>query len=530
VLVVLTAEEKTRFTGFLSDRLVEVVAVMAEGPARQTLAYARSLVPVIESAPVLVAVFTRVGREGPELAIASAACAIENLMLAAHAEGLGSSYLTGALYLADEIAYRLGLRGHRLVGLIPIGKPATGGGQRKHFPTVLWRGFGDEEEALPEDEQMVLTDAASAHSGEGEVVLVVTDTPEVDALVIEALSRAGYEVHAAGPNDALAAFEEHSSDVTIIDAILGRVSGYELARLMLDAQQGPYPIIIATPAYDAADEEQALAAGAMDVITKPVREHELLARVRSLANGRALYRQLEEHAAELQRANERLEELQRLRDDLTHMIVHDMRTPLTNVIAGLQTIEAAEFDEELTREFLPEAINAGLDLSDMISNLLDISKIEAGELVPKYESFGLQELVSEVLERVEHLAREGELELVADVGDVQLSADRGLIKRVLLNLLGNAIKFTTEGGSVTVEARETDEGMQVCVSDTGPGIPEDQLDRLFRKFSQLEGSRKTQGTGLGLAFVKLAIDAHEGRVWVESEVGVGSRFCFVIPN
>ena len=290
-------------------------------------------------------------------------------------------------------------------------------------------------------------------------------------------------------------------------------------------------MIITTTAYDDADEEQALMAGAADVITRPVRDHELLARVRALADSRALYKQVEERAEQLEEANRALRELQQLRDELTHMIVHDMRTPLTNIISGLQTVEAMDYEDEIAEEFIPEAINAGMDLSDMINNLLDISKMEAGELEPEREEFEVRDLVDEALERVAHLAREGGLELIVDADEgLALSADRTLLKRVLVNLLGNAIKFTPQGGEVTVAARRVADGVRVCVTDTGPGISEDQQECLFRKFSQLESKQKRQGTGLGLAFVKMAVDAHGGRVWVDSEVGEGSSFCFVIPE
>ncbi|MGI5820095.1 MAG: nitroreductase family protein [Armatimonadota bacterium] len=531
VLVVLTGEEKVRLVAFLEERLESVIRVMADGPSRQTLSYARSTAPAIGHAPVLIAVFTAVGREGPELSVASAACAVQNLMVAAHAEGLGTCYMTGAIYLAEEIAHRLGVPGHRLVGLVPLGYPAQKPSERGRFPAVLWRGFDGREAAeLPEPPLAVVTDVERSRPGAGETVLVVSDTPEVDAQIVRCLGRAGYEVCVATPGDALDAFGRRHPEVTIIDALLGEISGYDLARRISEAVEGPCPVIITTTAYDEADEEQALLAGASDVITRPVRDHELLARVRALADSRALYDEVERRAEELERANRALRELQQLRDDLTHMIVHDLRTPLTNIISGLQTVEALEYEDEIAREFIPEAINAGTDLQDMISNLLDISKMEAGELEPERERFALGELVAQTLERVGHLAREGALELSATVDDaLTLNADRALLRRVLVNLLGNAIKFTPEGGSVMVEARETDEGVRVCVTDTGPGISKEQQKRLFRKFSQLDGEKKKQGTGLGLAFVKMAVDAHGGRVWVDSEPGEGSSFCFVIP-
>ncbi|MFO8079605.1 MAG: nitroreductase family protein [Armatimonadota bacterium] len=532
VIVVLAGEEKTRLVEFLEERLESVIRVMSEGPSRQTLSYARSLIPAIGRAPVIIGLFTAVGREGPELSVASAACAAQNLMVAAHATGLATCYTTGALYIADEIAHRIGVPGHRLVSLLPLGYPEQEPRERSEFPTVLWRGFEDREyEELTEPREAVVSDVERSRSGKGEVVLLVTDTPQIDERIARCLRRAGYEVCVCGPSEALDVFARRDPEVTIIDAILGEVSGYDLTMKISEVVEGPAPVIITTAAYDEADEEQALIAGASDVITKPVRDHELLARVRALADSRALYEQVEERAEELEAANQALRKLQQLRDDLTHMIVHDMRTPLTNIISGLQTVEAMEYEGEIAEEFIPEAINAGVDLQDMINNLLDISKMEAGELEPERERFEVCDLVTEAFDRVEHLVREGGLELKAEMqDDLTVNADRALIKRVLVNLLGNAVKFTPEGGSVTVEAQELDGGARVCVTDTGPGISEEEQQRLFRKFSQLDSGRKHQGTGLGLAFVKLAVDAHGGRVWVDSEPGEGSSFCFEIPD
>jgi len=532
VLVVLGGEPKEQIVRFLDERLGEVVEVMAEGPSRRTLSYARSLVPVIDEAPILVAVFTAVGREGPELAVASAACAVENLMLAAHGHGIATCYMTGAIYLANELAHCLGLPHHRLIGLVPLGYPNREGRERTDFPTVLWRGAGDAEtDEIPAPSEDDLAHEDLARPGAGEETMVVTDTPEVDRRIIDVLREAGYTVQVTGPENAIEAFRRQCPDLTIIDAVLRHRSGYDLASEIREGMDGPCPVIIMTAAYDAADEVQALRAGASDVITKPIRDHELLARVRALADARGLYEELEERAGELRQAYEDLRELEKMRDDLTHMIVHDMRTPLTNIIAGLQTVEGADYDEELAREFIPEAINAGQDLSDMISNLLDISKMEAGELEPKREEFDVKGLIDECLERVDHLAEEQGLELSMQVEDgLTLSADRGMIKRAVINLLGNAVKFTPEGGEVRVEAASSDGAVRLCVHDTGPGISKEEQKLLFRKFSQLNEGRKKQGTGLGLAFVKMAVEAHGGEVSVESKVGEGSSFCMVIPR
>ncbi|MFW6437813.1 MAG: nitroreductase family protein, partial [Armatimonadota bacterium] len=293
VIVVLTGDEKARLVQFLEERLESVVRAMAESPSRQTLSYARSLMPVIGRAPVIVGIFTAVGHEGAQLSVASAACAAENLMIAAHAAGLATCYTTGALYLADEVAYRVGVPNHRLVSLVPLGYPAQKPSERREFPRVLWKGFHEHaDEAAPEPPEAVVSAVERSRPGKGELVLIVTDTPAIDERISECLRRAGYEVRVCMPAQAVDVFTEHKPDVSIVDAILGDVSGYDIAARINEAIDGPTPVIIMTTAYDDADEEQALIAGASDVITKPVRDHELLACVRSRADSRALYKQV----------------------------------------------------------------------------------------------------------------------------------------------------------------------------------------------------------------------------------------------
>ncbi|HUS81567.1 MAG TPA: hybrid sensor histidine kinase/response regulator, partial [Armatimonadota bacterium] len=294
----------------------------------------------------------------------------------------------------------------------------------------------------------------------------------------------------------------------------------------------PRPVVMTTSAYDAEDERRALEAGAATVLTRPVPSHELLARVRSLLDLRRLYEDLQRHADDLAAANERLRELQEARDALTHMIIHDLRTPLTNIVSGLQTVEMAEYDPDLAREFMPVAIRSGQELGHMITNLLDLSKLEAGELEPAVEPTPLADLAARAIERVEYLAEEADLELVVDIEDGLVACtDPDMMVRVLVNLVGNAIKFTPPGGTVTLEGHSRDGEVLVAVSDTGEGIPEADLPAIFDKFSQVkrDGKPHRTGTGLGLTFVKMAAEAHGGRVWVQSTVGEGTTFYLTLP-
>jgi len=239
-------------------------------------------------------------------------------------------------------------------------------------------------------------------------------------------------------------------------------------------------------------------------------------------------------------------ELERLRDEMTHMLVHDLRSPLTIVRGSLEMIEetAAEGDVESVDRLVELARRSSGDVLRMVNQLLDISKLESGQLVIKSESVQVERLIENTASQYAGLAAQARITLARAVepGLPPLHADPELIVRVLSNLVDNALKFTPDDGHVLLWAKEesTVEGRAVAigVSDDGPGVPESAKARLFRKFEQVvstEGRRR--GTGLGLPFCKLAVEAHGGEIWVESPAtaarssggGAGSTFAFRLP-
>lgn len=245
--------------------------------------------------------------------------------------------------------------------------------------------------------------------------------------------------------------------------------------------------------------------------------------------------QLRTFTAELQEGYRRLQELEKLRDDLTHMIVHDMRTPLTSLIAGVQTLDVVGELNEEQENMVGIAVSGGETLLSMINDLLDVEKMESGSVQLDCTQVSAADLVATAVSQVAWLAERKQLVLVQRVAaDVpELLADENLLRRTLVNLLGNAIKFTPTGGTVTVEAQLDLAGRTVLfsVSDTGEGIPSEAFARIFEKFGQVEsrmGGRKLS-TGLGLTFCKLAVEAHGGQIGVESVLHQGSRFHFTIP-
>lgn len=240
-------------------------------------------------------------------------------------------------------------------------------------------------------------------------------------------------------------------------------------------------------------------------------------------------------ARQLRDSYRELQALEVLRDDLTHMIVHDLRTPLTSVISGLQALPLLGEMSEAQRECFEIAVGGGHTLLGMINDLLDISKMEGGALALASDEITVTDLMGRAVRQVLSLAGRDGKEVRPDcpASLPLLVADGGKLERVLVNLIGNALRFSPAEGCVTVSVRADAEGRHLVfsVTDCGIGIPEEAFSRIFEKFGQVEERGRNGGpsTGLGLTFCKLVVDAHGGRIWVESEVGAGSTFRFTLP-
>jgi signal transduction histidine kinase len=213
---------------------------------------------------------------------------------------------------------------------------------------------------------------------------------------------------------------------------------------------------------------------------------------------------------------------------------HELRTPLNAVLGYTELILDETFGEvpEPIRDSLERARNSGQHLLGLINDVLDLSKIEAGQLTLSLADYAMEEVTQAVATSVESLAAEKKLALRVIVPP-DLPPGRGdsrRIAQVLLNLVGNAIKFT-EAGEVRVEVTLADDTFVVSVADTGPGISEADQAKIFEEFQQADSSstRKKGGTGLGLAIAKRIVEMHGGRIWVESRLGRGSTFRFALP-
>ena len=237
---------------------------------------------------------------------------------------------------------------------------------------------------------------------------------------------------------------------------------------------------------------------------------------------------------ELGRLYRQLEEASRHKSEFLANTSHELRTPLNAILGYTELIQDNIYGDvpDKIREILERVQSNGRHLLGLINDVLDLSKIEAGQLTLSIADYSIKEVVQTVVTAAESLAAEKKLSLRTEIAeDLPLGeGDERRITQALLNLVGNAIKFT-ETGEVAVRAAAVNGAFQVAVADTGPGISAADQQRIFEEFQQVDSSstRKKGGTGLGLAISKRIIELHGGRIWVESEIGRGSIFRFTLP-
>lgn len=221
-------------------------------------------------------------------------------------------------------------------------------------------------------------------------------------------------------------------------------------------------------------------------------------------------------------------------EELMHFIIHDLRSPLTNVLTGLQTLRQMRNDkmDESEQEMLDMALVSSNRMLTLINSLLDLPRLEHRKMPVQTQEVSVEELVNSSLAIVALWASQNRVRIVyeADPDVHTVMADPDITVRVLVNLLSNALKYSPPDSTITVRVRASGEGVVTfSVTDEGPGIPPEWVEKVFDKYAQVEARKEGASTGLGLTFCQLAVEAQKGRIWIESEVGKGTTVLFTLP-
>jgi signal transduction histidine kinase len=319
------------------------------------------------------------------------------------------------------------------------------------------------------------------------------------------------------------AFNEFEPDLVLLDLHMPPPDGFAILQQLRDARRrlGFLPVVVLTGDIGSGARRKALDMGADDYLTKPLDRHEVVLRVRNLLSTRRMH-------VELARAYQN-------KSDFLASMSHELRTPLSAIIGFSELLmgdTSGRFDDQERKRFLGQINSGGKDMLVLINDVLDLSKVEAGQVVLRTEDVLVADVVRNVMSTMELLASKKSIRLETDVAAAgKVPADFGKVKQMLLNLVSNAVKFTPEGGRVTVVARRLAETLEISVADTGIGIAESDQEEIFKAFRQIDSAaaREQHGTGLGLALTKRFVELHGGQIRISSEPGTGSVFTLSLP-
>jgi len=365
-------------------------------------------------------------------------------------------------------------------------------------------------------------------------ILVVDDTEDNLDLLEFALKRKPIKMLRATSGMAcLALAKEHKPDIILLDIQMPEMDGFEtLKRLRANPETAKIPVIFLTAQKkDPESIAKGLALGADQYLTKPIDTEELLVRTKMLIS--------------LKRAEA---ELERLRADFMAMLVHDLRSPLIGIKNVLELLQESDKSVPLSQDYF-ELINSaqmsGNRLLELVSDLLDVSKYEAGNIAFDKDSVPVTRFIDPILKQMEVQFRQKNVTLTTSYADglPNVYVDAQKTEQVMMNFLSNALKFTKSGGSIIIAAEAITERIhteledlnrrfvRVKITDNGIGISPEEIPMLFKRYKQASSARTTKqkGTGLGLVICKLIVEAQGGTVGVQSELGKGATFSFTLP-
>ncbi|MCP5494450.1 MAG: hybrid sensor histidine kinase/response regulator [Leptospiraceae bacterium] len=359
-------------------------------------------------------------------------------------------------------------------------------------------------------------------------ILIVDDKPDNLKVLINFLKETGYSIRVAKNGEkAIEYAEEYHPSIILLDVLMPPgIDGYETCLSLKEKQETKdIPIIFMTALSDTTDKVKGFHVGGVDYITKPLQKEEVLARV----NAHLTIRTQKE---KLRIQNEELAIALKIKNKFFSIIAHDLKSPFNALLNLSELLYGDIMKQEVKQELIKEVHDTSKQAYNLLKNLLEWSGSQLGSNEPELQTFNLKEVVDRNLQLAELNAKGKNIQMSSDVSEsLNVRADKNMLDTIIRNLLSNSIKFTYPNGKIDINARQDNDFIQICVSDTGVGMEKEDIPRLFRidiKHSTL-GTSKEKGTGLGLMLCKEFIEKHGGSIVVESEVGKGSKFFISLP-
>ena len=361
-------------------------------------------------------------------------------------------------------------------------------------------------------------------------ILTVDDNKENLKVVSNFLKNEGYQIAlSVNADDAVKILEEHTIDLILLDVMMPGTDGFTLCRRLKEDQRfADIPVIFLTAKTDPDDLVEGFKAGGLDYITKPFNKEELLARVNnqiSLAHARR----------EIIKQTEEIKKINQTKDRLYSVIAHDIKSPFSNISMLISTLAEGYLQpgSEEYEEILQSINSSTQETYALLENLLQWTRSQTGTLERSPEPLSLEEIIAKATRFLGPHAKKKDISLTYDVpADLTIEADRNMMQSVFQNLINNALKFTNEGGQVTVTGKKQGDKVTVEVQDNGIGIAEENLKKLFDDKGQFttRGTGDEKGSGLGLILVSDFVEKNYGTIDVKSKEGEGTSFIVTMPS
>jgi len=358
-------------------------------------------------------------------------------------------------------------------------------------------------------------------------ILVADDDPSTCKFLKSLLESQSHSVTITHEGkSALENAKRNLPDVLLLDLRMPEVDGITVCRtLKEDPNTAAIQIIVITGYDDRETRLDGIKAGADDFLVKPIDSDEVLLRVKNAINTRRLYDKIKEDFVQL----EKLEQMQKR---LMHMILHDMRTPLMSLITGLELLASIDmkYNKEKALDALDAARAASRELIELANSIIDVSRLQADRMPLSIRACGITEVIKDAIHILKPMFGTAKIVLREPDQQTTVWCDSDIIRRVMVNLLSNALKATSFRGVIEIAVSKNEENVSISVHDEGIPIPKEYHEKIFEQFGEVEiGRRLSSSVGLGLPFCKMATEAHGGKIYIESGKTEGNTFIVTLP-